>query len=70
MKSIAKQLIDECNEFCDMVEEVRKNGACDCADARYKEITTELLLFIFLVLRRLMFFGAFALGTALYVALR
>lgn len=68
-KSFSEQLFEEHEDFVMMVYDACDDGTYSRAEGRYKEIVTELLLFIFLTLRRLFFFTAFLFGAFLYAAL-
>lgn len=64
-KNLVDQLFEERAEFCKMVDEACDEGAYSRANGRYQKIVTELQLFSFIILRRLLFLFGFLIGALL-----
>lgn len=69
-KNLVDQLFEERADFCEMVDDACNEGTYSRTDGRYQKIVTELLLFSFVILRRLFFLFAFLFGSVLYLLLK
>ena len=69
-KSLPNQLFDEFDDLVEMIDECGDYGPHSRAEASYKKFSAELLLFIFLTLRRLFFISAILIGALLSLSLR
>lgn len=69
-KGLIDQLFDEQADFRKMIDEASDEGSCSRTNDCYQKIVTELLLFIFLLLRRVFFISAILFGSILYLVLK
>lgn len=69
-KGLIDQLFDEQADFRKMIDEASNEGSYSRTTGCYQKIVTELLLFIFLLLRRVFFISAILFGSILYLVLK